>query len=123
MRDKFNAVRWLALLVYFAGLVLLFITQNVRMSLLFNIFASGLICFDSFVLTPQPRLSVLGSREDMKPKFRPSRLAWVGFALLLAGLISSFHIRLSALLMMSGLCSLVLDRYIKTSSISESKQR
>jgi hypothetical protein len=58
MRDRFSAVRWLALFVYFAGLVFMFVTNNVRFLLLFNIAASGLICFDNVVLSRPPTLSL-----------------------------------------------------------------
>ena len=54
MRDRFGSVRLLALVVYFAGLVFVLVTKNVRMQQLFNIAAGGLICFDSFVLSPPP---------------------------------------------------------------------
>jgi hypothetical protein len=118
MRDKFTAVRWVAVLVYFVGLVFVFVTKNVRMQLLFNIAASLLICFDTFVLAARPTLSLLGAGSDVKPRFRPSAKVWVGFALLLAGIICFSHIRMSAFLMMLGLCSLVLDRYRKTSPVS-----
>jgi hypothetical protein len=91
------------------------------MQLLFNIAASGLICFDTFVLVPQPKLSLLGDRDDVKPKFRLTPLMCVGFALLFAGCIYLSHVRIAAVLTMSALCLLLLDRYRKTNSFSASK--
>jgi hypothetical protein len=114
MRDTFSLVRWSALAVFFAGCVFVFFTENPRWWTLFNLVASLLICFDSYLLARPPKLSLLHPGET-KPKFRwPSRLAWVAFALLLGGFVYSAHIRLSALLMMSGLCLAALDQYRRT---------
>lgn len=93
MRDRFGSVRLLALVVYFAGLVFVLVTKNVRMQQLFNIAAGGLICFDSFVLSPPPTLSLLSTRDDVKPKFRPGPLMWVGFGFLLVALLFSFALQ------------------------------
>jgi len=121
MRDRFGSVRLLALVVYFAGLVFVLVTKNVRMQQLFNIAAGGLICFDSFVLSPPPTLSLLSTRDDVKPKFRPGPLVWVGFGFLLVALLFFSHIRTSALLTMSALFLLVLDRYTKSNPGSTNK--
>jgi hypothetical protein len=118
MGDKFTAVRWVAVLVYFVGLMFVFVTKNVRMQLSFNIAASLLICFDIFVLAPRPTLSLLGAGVSVKPRFRPGAKVWTGFALLLGGMMCLSHIRMSAFLTMLGLCLLVLDRYRKTSPVS-----
>jgi len=118
MRNNLSAVRWLASLVLFAGLVFVFVTKNVRFQLLFNIAASGLICFDNFVLSPRSKLSLLNASNDVKPKFRPSPLMYVGFILLFVSLLFMSYIRTSALLMMSALLVLVLDQYTRTNSVS-----
>jgi hypothetical protein len=121
MHNKFSVVRWLALFVYFAGLVFVFATKNVKMWNLCNIAATGLLCFDGFVITPRPTLSLFNTRSDVKPKSRPSPLMWVGFALLLVSCIYFSHIRTSALLAMSALLLLVLNRYTKTDSVPTNK--
>jgi len=87
MRDKFSAVRWLAVVVYGVGLAFDFFAGNFKLQPLFTIAAGGLACFDSFATTPRPTLSLLDGRADAKPKFRPSPLMLSGFALLLASLI------------------------------------
>jgi hypothetical protein len=119
MRSSFSAARWLALFVFFAGLVLVFVTKNVRLQLLFNIAASGLICFDSFVLAPRPKLSLLNASNDAKTKFRPSLLTWVAFVPLVASLLYMSHIRLSALLMMSAFFLLGVDQFMGSNSASK----
>jgi drug/metabolite transporter (DMT)-like permease len=115
MRDTFTLVRWFALAAFFAGCVFVFFTENPRWWTLFNLLASLLICFDSYVLRRPPELSLLRPAEETKPKFRwPSRLAWIAFSLLLAGFIYGAHIRLSSLLMMSALCLAAYDQYRRT---------
>jgi drug/metabolite transporter (DMT)-like permease len=122
MRDNFSLVRWFALAVFFAGCVFVFFTENSRWWALFNLVASLLICFDSYILTRPPKLSLLNAGDKTKPKFRwPSRLAWVAFAFLLIGFVCTPHIRLSALLMMSGLCLAAFDQYRRTRFISPNK--
>jgi drug/metabolite transporter (DMT)-like permease len=114
MRDKFSLVRWLALAILFAGLLIVFFTENPRWWILFNGMALLMICFDSFVLTASPKLSLLHPADDPKPKFRPSPLLWIAFALLLIGGICGIygaHLRLSALLNMSGLCLAAFIQY------------
>ena len=119
MRNTFSATRWLALFIFFAGLVFVFVTRNSRFQLLFNIAACGLICFDSFVLAPRPKLSLLNASNDVKPKFRPSPLMWVAFLPLVVSLLYMPHIRASALLMMSGFFLLGLDQYMRSNSVSK----
>jgi hypothetical protein len=118
MRSTFSAARWLALFSFFAGLVFVFFTKNTRFQLLFNIAACGLICFDSFVLAPRPKLSLLDG-SDVKQKFRPSLLMWVAFLPLAVSLFYMPHIRASALLMMSAFFLLGLDQYMRSNSISK----
>jgi uncharacterized membrane protein YfcA len=117
MRDKFSLVRWLALAILFAGLLLVFFTDNLRWSTFFNFVASLLICFDLYVLASPPKLSLLHPADDPKPKFRLSPLQWAVFALVLIGCsygIYGSHIRLSALLMMSALSLAAFDQYRRT---------
>lgn len=122
MRDNFSPVRWFALGVFFAGCVFVFFTENPRWWTLFNLVGSLLICFDSYILTRPPKLSLLHFADETKPKFRwPSQLAWTAFALLLVGVVCTPHFRLSALLMMSGLCLAAFDQYRRTSFISPNK--
>ena len=119
MRNTFSAVRWLAFFVFLVGLVFVFVTKNVRFQLLFNAVASGLICFDSFVLAPRPKLSLLNASNNVKPKFRPSLLMWVAFLPLVVSLLYMSHIRASALLMMSAFLLLGLDQYMRSNSVSK----
>jgi hypothetical protein len=117
MRDKFTLVRWLSLTIYFAYCVLVFFAENTRWWALFGLVSSLLLCFDLYVLTPQPKLSLLHPSDDAKPKFRPTLLTWSVFALLFIGCAFSDHVRLSALLMMmSALCLAVYDQYRITNS-------
>jgi hypothetical protein len=118
MPDKFSAARWLALAVYLAGLVFIFITNNTRWWTLFCLVASLLFCFDLFVLTPRPKLSLLNAGDDAKPKFQRSGLMWVAVALVVIGCLDSPHIRASALLIMSGLCVAAFDQYRRTKANS-----
>jgi hypothetical protein len=121
MRERFGTVRWLSFFLYFVGLVFVFVTKNARVEPLFNLAGSFLLCFDSFALPPQQTYSLLGAHEEAKPKFRPSTLWGLGFTSLVAGLIYHSQIRVSAVLMMSGMCFLAFDRYAKSRSISASK--
>jgi hypothetical protein len=121
MRDKFSAVSWLAIGVYFAGLVFVFFTENVRIQILFNFAASSLVCLDSFMFRAQPKLSLLDAHDDVKPRFHLSPLMLLGFGFLVAGCITVSHTRISAVLMALGICFLALDRYAKTNSIAASK--
>jgi hypothetical protein len=121
MVDKFSAVRSSAVFVYFAGLVFVLFTKNVRVQLLFNLAAMLLLCFDYYVLTPRPTLSLSGIHDTDRPKFRLSPLMIVCFALIIASCVYISHIRVSAVLMMSGLFLSVLDRHTKVGSISAGK--
>lgn len=121
MHDRFSTVRWLAFLVFVAGFVCVFVTQNVRMQFWFNLAALALICLDTFALAPRQTYSMLGSRDEAKPKVGPSALMGMGLVFLTAALIYHSQIRVSAVLMMSGMCLLALDRYLKATSISASK--
>src|SRR5277367_736636 len=117
MRNKISAVRWLAMAVYFAGFVFVFFTKNSRWLTLFGLVSSTFLCFDLYVLTPRPKLSLLHSGQDAKPKFRwPSRLEWVAFVLLLIAFICFSRVRLSALLMMSGLSLAAYEQYQRPGS-------
>jgi hypothetical protein len=78
-----------------------------------------LICFDSFVLAPRPKLSLLNASNDAKTKFRPSLLTWVAFVPLVASLLYMSHIRLSALLMMSAFFLLGVDQFMGSNSASK----
>jgi hypothetical protein len=122
MPDKFSAARWLAPAVYFAGLVFIFITNNTRWWTLFCLVASLLFCFDLFVLTPRPKLSLLNARDDAKPKFQRSGLMWVAFALILIGCLDTRHVRASASLIMSGLCLAIVDHYRSTRANSVARR-
>lgn len=123
MRNKFSVVRWLALAVYFVGLLYVFFTGNDRSLTLFNGMAIILVCLDSYVLTPRPKLSLLHPADDAKPKFRLSPTLWAAFALLVIGGIYGYrsHIRLSALLMMSGLCLAIMDQNRRPGSVSSNR--
>jgi hypothetical protein len=115
MRDTFSLVRWFALGTLFAGSVFVFFTENPRWWTLFNLVASLLICFDSYILTRPPKLSLLKPGDETKPKFQwPSRLAWAAFALLLIAWFCLPHVRLAALTMMSGLSLAAFDQYRRT---------
>jgi hypothetical protein len=117
MADKFRTVRSIAFSIYFAGLMFILVTKNVKVQLLISIGAMLLVCFDYYVLTPQPVLSLSGVRDADRLKFRLSPLMFGCFALIIASCVYMSHIRLSAVLMMSGLLLLVLDRYTKASPI------
>jgi hypothetical protein len=117
MRDKFSLVRWLALAILFVGWLIVSFAENLRWLILFNLVTSLLICFDLYVLTPQPKLSLLHPADDPKPKFRLSPLQWAVLALVLMGCsygIYGSHLRLSALLMMSALSLAAFDQYRRT---------
>lgn len=103
------------------GLVFVFFTENVRIQIVFNLAAGGLICLDYFVFASQPKLSLLDPHDNVKPRFRFSSLMVLGFGLLPAGCVTFSHIRISAALMALGLCLLALDRYTNTSHIPASK--
>jgi hypothetical protein len=105
----------------FAGAVYILVTKNVTVQLLFNIAAMLLLCFDHYVLTPRPTLSLSVIREVDRPKFRLSPLMFVCFALIMASCVSIPYIRVSRPLMITGLFMSVLDRYAKTGSISATK--
>lgn len=114
MRDKFSVVRSSALAVYCAGLVFIFITNNTRWWSLFGLVSSLLMCFDLYVLTPRPKLSLLNADDDVKRKFQPSGLMWVALALLMIGCLDTRHVRASASLITSGLCLAIFDQYRKS---------
>jgi hypothetical protein len=67
-----------------------------------------------YVLTPQPKLSLLHPADETKPKFRPIMVTWSVFALLLTGCGFSDYIRLSALMLMSAVCLAAFDQYRRT---------
>jgi hypothetical protein len=124
MRDKFSAVRWLAMAILFAGWLIVFFAENLQWLTLFNLVSSLLICFDLYVLTPQPKLSLLHPANDPWPKFHLSPLQWAVFALVLLGCSFGFYgsrIRLSALMIMSALSLAAFDQYRRTGFISPNK--
>jgi Na+-transporting NADH:ubiquinone oxidoreductase subunit NqrB len=100
--------------VYFAGWVFVFFTDNTRWWPLFNGVLGLLLCFNLYVLAPRPKLSLFHPAESPNRSFRPSWLQSSAFALLAFGLAFSYHVRVSALLMMSGLCLAAFDQYRKT---------
>jgi hypothetical protein len=121
MRNKFSGLRWLALFLYFVGLILVFVTKNVKIQPLFNLVAGFLICFDSFVIAPRPTLSLFSASDDAKPRFRLSPLMSIGFVLLFVSVIYFSHIRTSALLAMLGLLLLVFDRNMNANSVTTNR--
>jgi len=105
-------------------LLIVFFTENPRWWTSFNGVALLMICFDSFALTALPKPSLLHPADDPKRKFRPSPLLWIAFALLIVGGICGIygsHLRLSALLNMSGLCLAAYEQYQKPRSVSPNK--
>jgi len=121
MTHKFRTVQSIALFIYFAGLVFVLVTRNVRVQLLITSGALLLFCFDYYVLTPHPVLSLSGARDGGSLKFRLSPLMFGCFALIIVSCVYMSHVRLSAVLMMSGMFLSVLDRYRKISPTSERK--
>jgi|SRR5580658_2618977 drug/metabolite transporter (DMT)-like permease len=113
--DKFGPLRWVAVFIYFAGLLFIFATGNSpKILTLFNLVAGVLACLDCYVVAPRPVMSLLNPGSDVRTKFRPGPLMWAGFAVGLVSLIWISHVRISALLMMSVFCLLVLDRFMRT---------
>jgi hypothetical protein len=114
-----GVLEWVGVLIYFGDLLYLFVTENMKGFTWVVIVAGVVAIADSFVKTrtsPQVTVSLLGSSATPKPKFIYGAFFWVGFALMLAAFIFLQHIRMVALLMMSGLCLLIFNRYKNATS-------
>jgi hypothetical protein len=118
MRAKFSLVRGFALALLFAGCVFVFFTENTRWWTVFNFAASLCICFNLYVSTSPPNLSLLHPGDHAKPKLRPNLLMGSVFALLFTGYGFSSRIRLSALMLLSALCLAAFDPYRRTNANS-----
>ena len=122
-RDRFGGLLWVALSVYFAGLLFVFVTENAKIWILFSLAAGAIACVDYYVrkaTLPRSTVPLLDPRDSRK-RFQYSPLIWAGFALALLALICISHIRISALLLMTALCVLVLSRYQTTRPASVRK--
>ena len=115
-QDEFSVLQWVTSFILFAGLLFVFVTENWRTFFLLNVAGNLANLFYLYVVKAAPPLTLLGPHDRPQTKFRFSPLWCVGFGIMLAGLVTYSHIRMSALLLMSGLCMLAFNRYKNTTA-------
>jgi hypothetical protein len=113
-QGKLGILQWMLFALCFAGLLFLFVTGNVKALAPFLLAVSAVNLADIFVTkttSPQQPVSLLGPREDPKPKFTYGPFFWLGLAFTLGAFMFIGRIRIAALLMMSGMFLMMFNRY------------